>query len=208
MWVVKLGGSLCNAAHLRNWLALLADAGSLVIVPGGGPFADQVRQAQRRWGFDDSCAHIMALLAMEQFGRMLCGLQPGLVAAASVRQVEEALERGETPVWMPAVMVLSDPGIEHSWEVTSDSLAAWLGGRLGADRLLLVKSVSLEGGGLPAETLAERGVVDARFGAYLQRSGIRAWVMTGDEHARFGEVLQGSPGATTAILAHGRPTAT
>ena len=208
MWIVKLGGSLCDAAHLYDWLALLADAGSLVVVPGGGPFADQVRRAQQRWGFDDSSAHIMALLAMEQFGRMLCGLRPGLVAAASLRQMAEVLERGETPVWMPSAMVLSDPGIEHSWEVTSDSLAAWLGGQLGADRLLLVKSLSLEGDGLPAETLAERGVVDAQFGGYLQRSGIRAWVMAGDEHARFGEVLRGSPAATTAILAHGRPTAT
>ncbi|MCG8046554.1 MAG: hypothetical protein N0C89_17320 [Candidatus Thiodiazotropha endolucinida] len=74
MWVVKLGGSLFNSADLRDWLAVLAKAGSLVIVPGGGPFADQVRLAQRLWQIDDSSAHLMALLAMEQFGRMLCGL--------------------------------------------------------------------------------------------------------------------------------------
>jgi aspartokinase-like uncharacterized kinase len=68
MWVVKLGGSLFGSDHLGSWLSLLAKVGSLVVVPGCGPFADQVRQAQHRWGFDDSTAHIMALLAMSRRG--------------------------------------------------------------------------------------------------------------------------------------------
>jgi aspartokinase-like uncharacterized kinase len=65
----------------------------------------------------------------------------------------------------------------HSWEVTSDSLAAWLTGQLGADKLLLVKSLSLNAEGLPVETLVEREVIDARFGRYLQQFGIQAWIV-------------------------------
>jgi aspartokinase-like uncharacterized kinase len=67
----------------------------------------------------------MALLAMEQLGHMLCGMQSGLVAAVNLSQIEEILERGGTPVWMSASMVLADSAIERSWEVTSDSLAVW-----------------------------------------------------------------------------------
>jgi 5-(aminomethyl)-3-furanmethanol phosphate kinase len=200
MWVVKLGGSLACSDHLRHWLQVLADTGSLVVVPGGGPFADQVRQLQQRCGFGDATAHCMALLAMEQFGRMLCGLQPGLAAAATIPEMHEVLDRGETPVWMPASMVLADPAIEQSWDVTSDSLAVWLGGQLGADKLLLVKSVSLECAGLPVETLAARDVIDTRCGGYLQMYGIPAWVMAGADHDRFGELRHGDMAAATRII--------
>lgn len=200
MWVVKLGGSLFNSDNLRNWLKVLAGCGSVVVVPGGGPFADQVRQAQHRWGFDDSSAHIMALLAMEQFGRMLCGLQPGLAAATTIQQIREVLERGGTPVWMPTSMVMAASGIEHSWGVTSDSLAAWLSGQLGADKLILVKSVSLDCDGLPVGKLIEGEVIDAQFGAYLQRSGTPAWVLAEADPVRFGEVRRGNMEGAARIL--------
>jgi 5-(aminomethyl)-3-furanmethanol phosphate kinase len=200
MWVVKLGGSLACTDHLRHWLRVLAEAGSLALVPGGGPFADQVRQLQQRCGFGDATAHCMALLAMEQFGHMLCDLQPGLAGAATIGQIHEVLERGETPVWMPSSMVLADPGIEQSWDVTSDSLAVWLGGQLGADKLLLVKSVSLESTGLPVGVMAARNVIDARCGGYLQLSGIQAWVMAGADHRRFAQLRHGEMEGATRII--------
>lgn len=130
MWVVKLGGSLFHSEHLRDWLKVLADSGPLVVVPGGGPFADQVRQAQQQLQFDDSAAHHMVLLAMEQFGHLLCGLQLGLTATTKQTEIDEVLAQGDTPLWMPTKMVMADPGIQHSWDVTSDFLAAWLANSL------------------------------------------------------------------------------
>ena len=90
--VVKLGGSLAQHESLRHWLRALAAIESVacVIVPGGGPFADAVRAAQRRWVLSEGLAHSMALTAMEQFGHMLCGLQPGLTACASRARIEQA----------------------------------------------------------------------------------------------------------------------
>ncbi|MBV2094968.1 MAG: amino acid kinase [Candidatus Thiodiazotropha sp.] len=200
MWVVKLGGSLFDSDHLSNWLALLAQAGSTVIVPGGGPFADQVRRAQRRWRFDQSSAHNMALLAMEQFGRMVCGVQPGLRAAASRSQVAEVLARGETPVWLPSAMVMAESAIEHSWEVTSDSLAVWLCGELGIGRLLLVKSAPLQGARIAVAELEESGMIDSQFGAYLRQTPIRAWVLSAGEHGRFPALHQGDASLATEIV--------
>ena len=67
--IVKLGGSHATGPHLWDWLAAIAaEAGSIAIVPGGGPFADAVRSAQASIGFDDRAAHAMALMAMAQFG--------------------------------------------------------------------------------------------------------------------------------------------
>jgi aspartokinase-like uncharacterized kinase len=200
MWVVKLGGSLFDSAHLRDWLQALTREGPLVVVPGGGPFADQVRLAQRQWGFNESTAHVMALLAMEQFGRMLCGMQPGLIAAADPEEIDGVLAMGGRPVWMPTTMVAADKGIQHSWEITSDSLAAWLAGQLGADKLLLVKSAALDADNLSVETLMERRFVDPRFADFMQRAELEVWTMAQHDHARFGEVYRGLEGATRILV--------
>jgi 5-(aminomethyl)-3-furanmethanol phosphate kinase len=200
MWVVKLGGSLFDSDHLRDWLKVLSESGPLVIVPGGGPFADQVRLAQQQWGFDDSTAHRMALLAMEQYGHLLCSLQPGLVPATSHQQIEDLLAAGATPVWMPTVMVMAESDIEHSWEITSDSLAAWLAGELKAAQLLLVKSVTLNDERLTVEQLAEQGIIDTRFGAYLRQSGCQAWTMASHDSDHFKAVYQGRHKGATHIL--------
>ena len=70
--IVKLGGSLARTPHCAAWLDTLAAwGGPLILVPGGGPFADCVRVAQAAIGFDDAAAHRMALLAMEQFAIVL-----------------------------------------------------------------------------------------------------------------------------------------
>ncbi len=167
MWVVKLGGSLYTSDRLRPWLQALALRNDLVVVPGGGPFADQVREAQSRWGFDDATAHHLALLAMEQLGRMLCALEPGLEPAESPDEIRASLHAGRTPVWMPTRMVLSDPRIATGWDVTSDSLAAWLCRRLDADGLALVKARLIEGVSADARTWCDAGIVDRAFPEYV-----------------------------------------
>lgn len=163
LYVVKLGGSLLGSPEvMRRWLReIAAGGGRLVVVPGGGPFADAVRMAQRRLGFDDGTAHRMALLAMEQCGLLLASLQPALVPAGSVDAIREALRRGRVPVWMPWRAAADAAGIRESWDVTSDSLAAWLARELGATALWLVKACPI-----PVQdptALAAMGVVDASF---------------------------------------------
>ena len=181
--VVKLGGSLAFSSRLRNWIeALAACAGRVVIVPGGGPFADAVRSAQPRMGFDDRAAHHMAVLAMEQYGRALASLNKMLSPAASADAIQRDLAKKRIPVWMPSQMVLRAADIAHSWEVTSDSLAAWLAGRIGADRLLLVKHVELRSGQSRSGDLAVMGVVDKALARHLRSSAAAAFVLGPDEY--------------------------
>ena len=202
LWIVKLGGSLAESAQLKAWLALLAAAaGTTVIVPGGGPFADQVRAAQQQSGFDDATAHHMALLAMEQYGRMLCGLQPGLAPAAGLAAIERTRRAGLVPVWMPTRLALGRPEIAATWDITSDSLAAWLAGALGGRRLLLVKLVDVAGDAVTAAALARRGIVDPAFPQFLLRSGSEAWCIGASRHAEMAAALRGAATAGTRITA-------
>jgi dihydroneopterin aldolase len=182
--VVKLGGSHAGSRHLAAWLNVLAKCGGrAILVPGGGPFADAVRAAQAKMGFDDRAAHHMALLAMEQFGRALASLRPGFRAAGSVAAIRKVLREGEVPVWSPAAMALRAAEIPASWEVTSDSLAAWLAGRLGAKRLLLVKHGDFSGSSVQAAELAARGIVDPAFPRFLAVSGAQASITASKAHA-------------------------
>jgi aspartokinase-like uncharacterized kinase len=200
-WVVKLGGSLAGSSALADWLETLrAGAGRVVLVPGGGPFADQVRAAQRQTGFDDRVAHHLALLAMEQFGRMLAGLAPDLLMAAASRQaIRQALRQGAVPVWLPTRMALGRPEIPESWDVASDSLALWLAGRLGARELVLIKSAPAPAGSLSAAGLAARGLIDAAFPAFLAKTQCRAWYAGPDGRARLAAGLSGDSEPGTPI---------
>src|SRR6516162_6118404 len=124
--IVKLGGSHADGPHIRDWLAAIAaEAGAVVIVPGGGPFADAVRMAQAAMGYDDRAAHAMALMAMAQFGRALQSLNPALRLAASRSAIKRALKDGEVPVWSPEPMARA-AALPETWDLTSDSHAARL----------------------------------------------------------------------------------
>ncbi len=174
--IVKLGGSHATGPHLKDWLrAIAAEAGSIAIVPGGGPFADAVRTAQASMGYDDRAAHLMALMAMAQFGRALESLNPALRLAVSRLAILRALKDNKVPVWSPERMTCA-AGLPETWDLTSDSLAAWLAGALGASRLLLIKHGHFDTKTVDAHDLAARGVVDPLFPRYLKASGARAWL--------------------------------
>ena len=187
---MKLGGSHAHGPHIKDWLtAVAAEAGSIVIVPGGGQFADAVRTAQAGIGYDDRAAHAMALMAMAQFGVALTSLNPALRLAASRAAIRRALKERKAPVWSPEPMA-SAAALPETWDLTSDSLAAWLAGALGAGRLVLVKHGHFDAPAIAAQDLAARGIVDPMFPHYLKASGARAWLAAAGDSARLAEGLR------------------
>jgi len=168
MWVVKIGGSLAGDATLQPWLSMLCahGGGRVAIVPGGGPFAAHVRAAQTAWGFDDLVAHNMAVLAMAQFAMLMRGACEPLVPADSISAIERVARSGRVALWLPFEVLRSQADALTSWDVTSDSLAAWLADRLHAERLVLVKSCALPREASP-HACAEAGIVDRCFPAFV-----------------------------------------
>jgi 5-(aminomethyl)-3-furanmethanol phosphate kinase len=182
--VVKLGGSLAFSSDLQQWIvACTACAGRVVIVPGGGPFADTVRSAQAQMQLDDVAAHQMAVLAMEQFGRALASRNALLALADTADAIRHCLARQHVAVWSPARMVFGARDIAPSWDVTSDSLAAWLSGSIGATRLLVVKSVALASRRECCESLVAAGVLDKAFPQYLRSRAVRCSILGPKDHA-------------------------
>jgi aspartokinase-like uncharacterized kinase len=150
--VVKLGGGLLeHEGYFTSTLDVLATVAltrRLLIVPGGGPFADAVRDADARIGLSDSAAHWMAILAMDQHAHLIADrLRPAVVADGPAA-IDAALDAGRIPVLAPFRWLRTADPLPHSWDVTSDSIAAWVAGALGARSLVLVKPPDAAGDAL------------------------------------------------------------
>jgi aspartokinase-like uncharacterized kinase len=168
--VVKVGGSLLGSPRLDTVLGCIVGTrrSRLVVVPGGGPFADAVRAAQSRAAFDDGLAHRLALDAMSHMGEVLATRHPALVPSADLDAFPDLHGRGLVPVWSPAALRAGHPDIAESWAVTSDSLALWLAMRIDADRLVLIKSVDTQAE-IDHQALTDAGIVDAAFSGFAAR---------------------------------------
>ena len=196
--VVKVGGGLGDDAlpGLCTALGELGERHPLLVVPGGGRFADAVREADRRFGLPAAAAHRMAILGMEQFGWLLSELIPGAERRADLARVGA----GRTTVLLPAALPLD--ALPASWDVTSDSIAAWVARRTGAGRLVLVKGVDGLFADWPprgqplgrlsvAELAALRtGGVDAYLPTVLEGAPFETWVVGGRDPNRVVELLE------------------
>jgi len=189
--VVKIGGSLGRDPLLPDWLRELAalGGGRVVVVPGGGGFADEVRDYQAQWGFDDLVAHNMAVLAMVQYGLMLQGLCPALTVAADENAIHAVLRNGGVAVWAPYGLLRKERDALANWDATSDSIAAWLASRLGAQRLVLVKSCRI-GAGMTLAQHADAGVVDGHFCHYTHDAPYAVDLLQKAELPRLRELLR------------------
>jgi aspartokinase-like uncharacterized kinase len=155
--VVKLGGGLLGHPGALDaavgGVAVLARRWRVVVVPGGGPFADAVRALQRSAGLSEDAAHWMAILAMDQYGHLLAERIERAVLVEEPGSIAAALGTGQVAVLAPYRWMRSADVLPHSWDATSDSVAAFVAGALDARHLVLVKP----GDGDPA------GLVDRCF---------------------------------------------
>jgi len=147
--VVKVGGSLlAHREHLAVATAAISELArhrSLVVVPGGGPFVDAVRDVDARIGLSDDAAHWMAILGMDQHAHLLAEQIRDSMIAAGPAEIRAALASGRVPVLAPSTWLRTADPLPHSWDITSDSIAAWVAGQLGAERLVLLKPPSASG---------------------------------------------------------------
>lgn len=187
VWVVKIGGSLLGSPELERWLGLFAkfSDGNIIIVPGGGVFADAVRDAQKVSKISEACAHKLAVLAMDQFGLLLASMKPELAVARTEMEIDERTWQHRCIIWLPSQMVLADDSIPKSWDVTSDSIAAWLAEKVNAQQLVLVKSDKPEGPELSLRMMSETGIVDQAFSDFVLNKTFGKWMLKKSDHEYF-----------------------
>jgi len=207
--MIKVGGSLNKGESLPQLCRQLGELGArhpLLIVPGGGPFADIVRLQDRRYGLKDSAAHWMAILAMDQYGWLLADLIPRAKAVLNLADAHEIAGSGRVPILLPSALLYGADPLPHSWDVTSDSIAAWIAGQAGAQLLVLLKDVdglyadAPKAGAPPSlrktitgEQLASCDGVDAYLSKLMPHLELKLWIINGERPERLAElVLKGA----------------
>ena len=164
--VIKVGGSIMRSSELGDWLSTihsLAKNNNIIIVPGGGEFADKVREMQHSLGFDDLTAHRLAILGMSQYGYLLASMNQKFHIVEELDLLSKNLNKGTPLLWLPTELLKDSSKISASWDYTSDSIALWLATKLTADRLILVKSKVLEHTKTSVEQCIENGILDTGF---------------------------------------------
>ncbi len=197
LFVLKLGGSLFEQAPgiLKRVLSTGAD---VLVVPGGGQFADVVRAAYERQGLSEDAAHWMAVLAMDQYAYYLADrsgieLTPMLVRKKGVR------------ILLPYEVLRRQDELPHSWDVTSDTIAAWTAFKTGSG---LIKATDVDGIVLDGrleeaiDASALKGIgtcVDRALPDFLIGHRMDAFVVNGLVAPRLEKLLKGEPAIGTKI---------
>lgn len=181
MLIVKLGGSLYNSSILTAWMQTLADYAHkipIIIVPGGGPFADQVRHAQKQYALNDKTAHYMAILAMKQFGLTLANIQTDGQGLNANKTAQSKLS-----IWLPDDALLTEQNLPHNWSISSDSIALWLAIKCSAQQLILIKSTKADTASI-AE-LTQQSIIDSGFSALFASHPIDTTIIHAQDYANF-----------------------
>ena len=112
----------------------------LLIIPGGGSFADHIRSIDSSIQLSPSASHKMALLAMDQYGLFLSEFLTGAEIIQKINQVK----RERYAILLPSQMLfkVSEKILPHSWDVTSDSIACYIAAKAKANKLILAKDVN------------------------------------------------------------------
>jgi len=143
--VVKVGGSLAEDSvsliALCEELGALAKSYRMLVVPGGGKFADVVREFYRNFGLSDTVAHKMAILSMDQFGLFLSSITPNSQTTYFLEKAEGLSSTGILPIILPSNLMFQKDPLKPSWDVTSDSIAVYIASLLLAKKLILVTDV-------------------------------------------------------------------
>lgn len=144
--VVKIGGALSAIpgalVAVGQGVARLAARRRVIVIPGGGPFARAVRDYDQVHALSPSAAHWMAILAMDQYAWALAERIPESVVVEDQGGISEAHRAHQVPILAPYHWLRAADELPHTWDVTSDSLAAYLTTLIGAGELLLVKPVA------------------------------------------------------------------
>jgi aspartokinase-like uncharacterized kinase len=219
--VMKIGGSLAEDPErlraLCTKLSEFAKKYAIVVVPGGGRFADVVRDFDKRFILFSGISHRMAILGMDQFGLLLSQIIPDSCATYLLSDAKQLSEIRVVPIFLPSRLMFKEDPLESSWDVTSDSIAAYVAGRLHVAKVLLVTDVDgiftkdpkkhsdatlIEQ--LSAEELLKlntRTSVDRYLPKLLLESQIDCYVVNGKHPERIGAILAGQQATCTLIAA-------
>jgi len=142
--ILKIGGSLTEDSDslrkLCQEVSEIAKIHEIAVVPGGAEFANAVRKFDNKHGLSKVAAHKMAILAMDQYGLFLSDITPDAYVSYALQKTINSY-KGRLQIFLPSHFMFHDDSLENSWDVTSDSIAAYIAGKMHIKKLVIVTDV-------------------------------------------------------------------
>lgn len=221
--IIKLGGSLLATG--RELVQFLSDYAiknelSLIIIPGGGPFVKIIKRLSEEMAISDDAAHWMAVLAMHQYGFFLADGEITIPVVESIdAEVDTDVEEecsgntGRICIVLPYKILKADDSLPHTWDVTSDTIAAFIADKLGEKSFIKLTDVDgildedededgceCENGNvnlieeIHAKELIDKGItgcIDAELPRFLLLHNMSCLIVNGNVPERIIDVING-----------------
>ena len=217
--VLKIGGGLAeHPEHLKNlceFVGKLSKKHRFLIIPGGGRFADAVRECNSIFHLSNVTAHWMAILAMDQYGFLLSNLVPNSRITRDIVEAKTLINSGIPTIFLPSRLMFDPNPLEASWRVTSDTISAYVAKILDAKKLVLVKDVDgiytddpkiNKKASLLSSVSADEiqkssktQCIDECLAGFVLKSRLECYVVNGKFPRRIGRILDGKPTHATIL---------
>jgi 5-(aminomethyl)-3-furanmethanol phosphate kinase len=217
--VIKVGGSLADTPAalklLGAELSRLAKKHEFAVVPGGGKIADVVRKLDLKFALPSAVTHQMAILAMDQYGLLLSQVIPDSCTFDSLEDARKIFRRHQVAVLLASKLLFMDDPFEPSWDVTSDSISAYIAVKWNAFKAIFVTDV--DGiftkdpkryseatllNNISAHELLEldkRTSVDKFLPNFLEKNPLDCYIVNGLQPKRVAAILSGKKTVCTRI---------
>ncbi len=137
--VVKIGGSLFPD-YAIEMAKKLENTNSLIIL-GGGEFANLIRKYDSHQNFSAEVTHYTAIDCMDILAKLVNDKVDSAKLAYSIEEAQKISDENLTPIFVVSDFLKKEDPFECSWDVTSDSIAAYVSHSLNAN-LLIVTNVN------------------------------------------------------------------
>lgn len=210
--VVKFGGSLLSLkdrcrSTIETLVSLANNNHRILVIPGGGP-TDKTIEAIDKWAnLHPDTHHTACALAQDQTGLILSdpSFSKQVRACTDLESVSIALEESLLAILLPSKIIFALNPFERSWEITSDSMAAWFAWLVRCNEVIVLTDVDgiYRDGAinnanafipeLTAFELSSMGhtSVDACFAPFILQNNINAWILNGAFPERIAAVFNG-----------------
>ena len=145
--IAKIGGKIIeNPQNLKNTLnqlkTLLLDKEiieNIIIIPGGGSYANFIRKLDAKLEIGDELSHWMAIFAMNCNGIMICQKYNEIRCISDISELKKSNKT--ISIFLPFDFLYQSDKLPHNWSVTSDSIAIYIASILELNQCFLIKDV-------------------------------------------------------------------
>ncbi len=166
--ILKIGGKIIeNPLNLKSTIFQLRELiinqkiiNKIIIIPGGGSYANLIRSMDKKMDFDEDLSHWMAIYAMNTQGTKIINKFPEIEGINNIKPTKKSVNETKIFLFLPYEFLKQNDELPHSWDVTSDSITIFMANKIGLKECYLIKDID---GILDANNKVLREITPKRY---------------------------------------------